>query len=462
MIKWRFNAAMPALYQNVGVRSGGRIEIHSTTDGAVFGPYLDVPAGLCEARILLDGPATGQATVDIASHGGTKVHVSHVIDLSALADNRVLISATLAEPTPGLEVRLRQLQDVTATIVGLEIDLIASSTEEPAPGRPTGWETSKTYQEKLESGFWKKYLSGPSVLEIGYKGYWGGTVPVVPQAIGIDIGYPGYDGVTLPFADGSVDAIYSSHCFEHIADYKGALQDWYRLLKVGGHMVIVVPHHFLFERRRRLPSRFNYDHKRFYLPDTLLAELKESLPENGYRVRHLRENDEGFDYSVLPPASGGGLYEIEVVVEKIRVPNWRPDDGSVRPYSAAEFFSQEPSDDPFALTLSLSEKDCILWGPYTALAPADYEVEFLFEARGVPRGPLAEPIIFDVAMKGERIASRTIGMAGGSALRRGRVALQFSNPSDKDEIFEFRIFAPSASVEGSLVFKGVIVRYAHP
>jgi len=75
---------------------------------------------------------------------------------------------------------------------------------------------------------------------------------------------------------------------------------------------------------------------------------------------------------------------------------------------------------------------------------------------------LAEPIIFDVAMKGERIASRTIGMAGGSALRRGRVALQFSNLSDKDEIFEFRIFAPSAPVEGSLVFKGVIVRYSHP
>lgn len=299
------------------------------------------------------------------------------------------------------------------------------------------------------------------MLEIGYKGYWGGTVPVVPQAIGVDIGYPGYDGTKLPFADESVDAIYSSHCFEHIADYKGALQDWYRLLKVGGHMVIVVPHQFLFERRRRPPSRFNYDHKRFYLPDTLLAELKESLPENGYRVRHLRENDEGFDYSVLPPASGGGLYEIELVIEKIRVPNWRPDDGSVRPYSAAEFFSQKPSDDPFALTLSLSDRDCILWGPYTALAPADYEVEFLFEAQGIPPGPLPEPIIFDVAMKGERIASRTIGMAGGDALRRGRVALRFSSPSDKDEIFEFRIFAPTTPVPGSLVFKGAILRYAH-
>ncbi len=86
----------------------------------------------------------------------------------------------------------------------------------------------------------------------------------------------------------------------------------------------------------------------------------------------------------------------------------------------------------------------------------------MFEAHGVPPGPLPAPIIFDVAMKTERITARTIGMAGGRALREGRVVVPFASPSDKDEIFEFRIFAPSAPVAGSLLFKGAIIRYAHP
>lgn len=461
MIQWRFNAALPALHHSTGTRFEDRIEIVSANEGSVFGPYVDVPAGQCEARILIEGTASGKAVVDIVSDGGTRVHATRDVDLGNLGGGLIEISATLAEQAQGLEVRLQNLQGVSATIKGLEIDLTASAAEEPAPGRPTGWETRKSYQAKLESGFWKKYLSGPSILEIGYVGYYEATVPVVPQAIGVDIGYPGYDGVRLPFADGSVDAIYSSHCFEHIADYKSALRDWYRVLKVGGYMVIVVPHQLLFERRRRLPSLANWDHKRFYLADTLLAEVKESLPENGYRIRHLRENDEGYDYSVLPPDPSGGLYEIEVVVEKIRVPNWRPHDGSVRPYSAAEFFGRTPSPDPFTLTLDLSEPGCILWGPYATLAPADYEVEFLFSAEDVPPGSLAAPIIFDVAMKGERIASRTIGLSGGAALRRGRVALRFSSPSDQHEFFEFRIHAPSTPVSGHLNFRGALLRYAH-
>ncbi len=104
------------------------------------------------------------------------------------------------------------------------------------------------------------------------------------------LNYPGYDGRTLPFADESQDAVYSSHCLEHIADYIQAIRDWYRVIKYGGHIIAVVPHAHLYERRKRPPLR-NGDHKRSYTPNSSLSEFDQALPPNSYRIRHLFEND---------------------------------------------------------------------------------------------------------------------------------------------------------------------------
>ena len=136
--------------------------------------------------------------------------------------------------------------------------------------RPVGRESRKTYAAKVESGFFDRYLSGKAILEIGYKGGLEGVVPIVPQAIGIDVDYPGYDGKSLPFPDESQDAIYSSHCLEHIKDYRSALREWFRVTKVGGYLVIIVPYQYSFERKQDLPSRWNQDHWRFYTPASLL------------------------------------------------------------------------------------------------------------------------------------------------------------------------------------------------
>ena len=188
---------------------------------------------------------------------------------------------------------------------------------------PVTGEPSKTFLERLIGGFFAKYMAGRVILDIGYKGTGHvDPVPILPHAIGVDLDYPGYDGVRLPFDDGAVDAIFASHVLEHIPDYRSVIGDWFRTLRVGGFIVCVVPHHWLYEKKRNLPSRWNEDHKRFYTPALLLREFEESLPQNGYRVRHLADNDLGYLYEIGAEQHATGCYEIELVVEKIRAPAW--------------------------------------------------------------------------------------------------------------------------------------------
>lgn len=160
-------------------------------------------------------------------------------------------------------------------------------------------------------------------LDIGYAGYVEGTVPILETAIGIDLNYSGYDGTTLPFNSESQDYVYSSHCLEHIQDYKASIVDWFRVLKTNGYMIIAVPHQYLYEKKLTLPSVWNEGHLRFYTPSSLLKEIEESLQPNSYRVRLLEDGDNQFNYNIVPPAHSEGQYEITLVIQKIIPPEWK-------------------------------------------------------------------------------------------------------------------------------------------
>jgi SAM-dependent methyltransferase len=192
------------------------------------------------------------------------------------------------------------------------------------PDWPVHGEVSKDFVLRLSNGFFAQFLAGEKILDIGFRGY-EGSVPILPHAIGIDLDYPGYDGVTLPFPDESVDAVFSSHMLEHADDYQAVIRDWHRVVKIGGFIVCIVPHKFLYEKKEQPPSRWNADHKRFYTPARLLAEFEAALAPNAYRVRHLADNDRGYTYDIGPDQHGGGGYEIEMVVEKIKKPDWELD-----------------------------------------------------------------------------------------------------------------------------------------
>jgi len=179
-----------------------------------------------------------------------------------------------------------------------------------------GPETAKNHF--LRGPLHSKYMRG-SGLDIGCGPY----DPDLPSAIGVDLNYPGYDGKRLPFTDESQDYVFSSHCLEHIEDYKTSIREWFRVLRFNGYMIICVPHQYLYEKRNDLPSRYNGDHKRFYKPQDLLYEIDESLEYNSWRLVHCRDNDDNFDYSIPPEVHSAGSYEIECVIKKIQKPAWK-------------------------------------------------------------------------------------------------------------------------------------------
>jgi len=329
-----------------------------------------------------------------------------------------------------------------------------------AKDRIVGLESQKTYVDKVESGFFDKYLSGNNILDVGFAGHEGTGQPIVPNAIGVDINYPGYDGIRLPFDDESQDAIYSSHCYEHIADNIGALKEWFRVLKAGGFIVLVVPHVHLFERRDSMPSRWNADHKHFFTPGKLLSEIEAAFPPNTYRVRHLCDNDKGFPYDAMPQDPVGGCFEIELVLEKMPPLDWLPDNGNARFWTAGEF--QATSGDGGGAWRELdfaagNPSQCWIYGPYAELAKGHFTVQMFVEAPGNADARIEHPILFDVSADlGKSVITQVLITSENQAeiFDRGYVELHFYNPHHNAP-YEFRVLFPAGKpYNGTLRFYG--------
>lgn len=156
---------------------------------------------------------------------------------------------------------------------------------------------------------------------------------------GIDIGC-GHDPVDLDFfrfdrdfyrcgdptlmagvPDGFYHTVYSSHLLEHLDDPVLAVRNWYRILAPLGHLIVVVPHRDLYERRLTLPSVWNKEHKSFYMPDEADPPHTRSLKDTvlgaapGAELLVLRTLDAG--WKPLPEkVHACGEYSIEIVVRK--------------------------------------------------------------------------------------------------------------------------------------------------
>jgi len=61
------------------------------------------------------------------------------------------------------------------------------------------------------------------------------------------------DGADLPFKDATLDYVLASHVIEHFFDPVKALREWYRVIRPGGVIFIIAPHHDrTFDRYREV------------------------------------------------------------------------------------------------------------------------------------------------------------------------------------------------------------------
>lgn len=103
------------------------------------------------------------------------------------------------------------------------------------------------------------------------------------------------DASRLPmFADGAFDTVFSSHTLEHIVDFKAALREWWRLLSVGGHLTLYLPHRDLYPRIGQPGA--NPDHKHDFCNDDIVEAMREIAPDWTLLVNETRDKDDEYSF----------------------------------------------------------------------------------------------------------------------------------------------------------------------
>lgn len=97
-------------------------------------------------------------------------------------------------------------------------------------------------------------------------------------------------------ADEVYDFCFSSHSLEHIANPLKAVREWLRIIKTGGHVIIIVPE-----------KSACFDHKRAYSKfATLLSQYEKDVGEDDLST--LPEILRNHDLSMDPPAGDLGAF----------------------------------------------------------------------------------------------------------------------------------------------------------
>ena len=114
----------------------------------------------------------------------------------------------------------------------------------------------------------KKYCIGNGV-DLGY-----GGDPIVPEAITVDLPRPYRNAGNAPlnirgdaadlywFKDAVLDYVYSAHLLEDFIDTKKILEEWLRVLKPGGYLVLYCPDEKKYrEHCKKTGQEYNQNHK---------------------------------------------------------------------------------------------------------------------------------------------------------------------------------------------------------
>jgi SAM-dependent methyltransferase len=173
-------------------------------------------------------------------------------------------------------------------------------------------ETSKARARRVREGFFQRYLIGDGI-DIGC-----GADPITEDCLKWDLERGDGDAQLMEGLDGECfNWVYSSHCLEHMVDPAEALQNWWRILRPGGHLIVMVPDEDLYEQGH-WPLALNQDHRstwawnkrRSWSPISHdLEEELSALP--GAEVVSMRLLDTGYDYTLFQHITCQPILSIE-------------------------------------------------------------------------------------------------------------------------------------------------------
>ncbi len=181
-------------------------------------------------------------------------------------------------------------------------------------------ETSKAHKRRLKSGFYEKYIQGYGIdIGCGRIDTHDGTDPIALENC-IHHDKDICDATTMDaYPANHFDYVYASHILEHLDNPILAIQNWIRICKKGGHVIISLPHRDLYERKKTLPSKWNLDHRYFYLPDAC-------EPPHTFSMKGILQAAGVFKYSMKvidtstnhdkPEEHANGEFSIEVIIKK--------------------------------------------------------------------------------------------------------------------------------------------------
>lgn len=179
-------------------------------------------------------------------------------------------------------------------------------------------ETGKAVDRRVRELFFEKYCRGKGI-DIGC-----GNNPLGVAGIDKwdqDLGH-GDATFMAGIPDHAYDFVYSSHCIEHLVFPYIGMRNWWRILKPGGWLIVFGPERNIYERRLTLPSRWNGDHKTFWLLDrsdppttfSVLEMVQHCCP--GYELHSLRLLDEGNTKRDKPDEHADGEFSWEIICKK--------------------------------------------------------------------------------------------------------------------------------------------------
>ena len=140
-----------------------------------------------------------------------------------------------------------------------------------------------------------------------------GTRKTVPWAVGYDIlpkgrfvpnvfpkGTSVADVVAdvtqpLPIEPESQDVVIARHVLEHVEDVKGTLQNWAKVLKHGGRLIVAVPNDEV-----GYTESMDHDHKQAFTPEV----LKATLEAEGFKVKDLLDPRNNVSFVAVAEKNG--------------------------------------------------------------------------------------------------------------------------------------------------------------